>query len=103
MSTTAPPTAAPTTEPASHTTAHGPTRLQYGRFAFVRVDPAWRRLPKDEQERGYAEFLAVIDATTPTMLVRSYSCVGLRSDADFLLWQVSYELDDFQTFAARLN
>jgi len=103
MTTTAASTAAPTTAPASHTAAKTPTRRQYVRFAFYRVDPAWRRLPKAEQERGYAEFLAVIDETTPTMLVRSYSCVGLRSDADFLLWQVSYELDDFQTFAAKLN
>src|SRR5438094_962838 len=103
MTMTAATTAAPATAPASHAAAKAPTRRQYVRFAFYRVDPAWRRLPKGEQERGYAEFLAVIDETTPTMLVRSYSCVGLRSDADFLLWQVSYELDDFQTFAAKLN
>ncbi len=97
------PTAAPTAAPTSATAAKAPTRRQYVRFAFYRVDPAWRRLPEADRERGYAEFLALIDATTPTMLVRSYSCVGLRADADFLLWQVSYELDDFQTFAAKLN
>jgi chlorite dismutase len=99
MSTTATPTAAP----AAAAAAQAPTRRQYVRFAFYRVDPAWRRLPAADRERGQAEFLALIDATTPTMLVRSYSCVGLRADADFLLWQVSYELDDFQTFAAKLN
>ncbi len=99
MSTTATPTAAP----AASTTAKAPTRRQYVRFAFYRVDPEWRRLPEADKERGYAEFLALIDATTPTMLVRSYSCVGFRAGADFLLWQVSYDLDDFQTFAANLN
>ncbi len=99
MSITAAPTAAPTTT----TAAKAPTRRQFVRFAFYRVDPAWRHLPETDRERGYAEFLALIDATTPTMLVRSYSCVGLRADADFLLWQVSYELDDFQTFAAKLH
>jgi chlorite dismutase len=105
MATTANPTTAPTTGAASapRTSAQTPTRRQYVRFAFYRVDPAWRRLPEEEKQRGYAEFLAVIDETTPTMLVRSYSCIGLRSDADFLLWQVSYELDDFQSFAAKLN
>ncbi len=96
-------TTAPTATPATTSAAKAPTRRQYVRFAFYRVDPAWRRLPAADRERGYAEFLAVIDEMTPTMLVRSYSCVGLRADADFLLWQVSYELDDFQTFAARLN
>jgi chlorite dismutase len=105
MTATARPTTAPTTGAASapHASAQTPTRRQYVRFAFFRVDPAWRRLPEEEKQRGYAEFLAVIDETTPTMLVRSYSCIGLRSDADFLLWQVSYELDDFQAFAAKLN
>ena len=97
------PTAAPTAAPTSATAAKAPTRRQYVRFAFYRVDPAWRRLPEADRARGQAEFLALIDATTPTMLLRSYSCVGLRADADFLLWQVSYELDDFQTFAAKLN
>ncbi|MDQ2784944.1 MAG: chlorite dismutase family protein [Chloroflexota bacterium] len=101
MTPTAAPTASPT--PATATAARAPTRRQYVRFAFYRVDPAWRRLPEADRARGHAEFLALIDATTPTMLLRSYSCVGLRADADFLLWQVSYELDDFQTFAAKLN
>ncbi len=95
-------TAASVSAPQSGT-PKAPTRRQYVRFAFYRVDPAWRRLPNAEQAQGYAEFLAVIDETTPTMLVRSYSCVGLRSDADFLLWQVSYDLNDFQSFAAKLN
>ncbi|MDQ2787792.1 MAG: chlorite dismutase family protein [Chloroflexota bacterium] len=97
------PTAAPTAAPTTATAAKAPTRRQYVRFAFYRVDPAWRRLPEADRARGQAEFLALIDATTPTMLLRSYSCVGLRADADFLLWQVSYELDDFQSFAAKLN
>lgn len=87
---------------AAHAASKAPTRRQYVRFAFYRVDPVWRLLPEVEKERGYAEFLSVMDETTPTMLVRSYSCVGLRSDADFLLWQVSYDLDDFQTFAAKI-
>lgn len=93
----------PTAAPTPATAAKAPTRRQYVRFAFYRVDPAWRRLPEADRARGQAEFLALIDATTPTMLVRSYSCIGLRADADFLLWQVSYELDDFQSFAAKLN
>lgn len=79
------------------------TKQQYVRFAFYKVDPAWKRLPIAERESGYAEFLAVIDETTPNMLVRSYSCIGMRADTDFLLWQVSYDLDDFQTFAAKLE
>lgn len=95
------PTAA--TNSATRMQARTATKQQYVRFAFYKVDPAWKRLPVAEREAGYAEFLAVIDETTPNMLVRSYSCIGMRADADFLLWQVSYDLDDFQTFAAKLE
>ncbi len=92
-----------TTETAARLQPRTATQRQYVRFAFYKIDPAWKRLPQAEREQGYAEFLAVIDETTPHMLVRSYSCLGLRADADFLLWQVSYDLDDFQTFAAKLD
>ncbi len=34
------------------------TQRQYVRFAFYKVDPAWKRLPQTEREAGYAEFLA---------------------------------------------
>lgn len=99
--TTTGPTA--TTETATRLKPRTVTKQQYVRFAFYKVDPAWQRLPEAERQQGRAGFLAVIDETTPQMLVRSYSCIGLRADADFLLWQVSYDLDDFQTFATKLN
>ncbi len=106
MTATANPTA-PTTEtaptPKPQMQPRTATKRQYVRFTFYKLDPAWRRLPPEERERGMAEFLAAVDETTPHMLVRSYSCIGLRVDADFLLWQVSYDLDDFQDFAVKLN
>jgi chlorite dismutase len=105
MTTTAAPATGQAAQPSTspHAAAKAPTRRQYVRFAFYHVDPAWRHLPAAEQQRGYDEFLAVVTETAQTLLIRSYSCVGLRSDADFLLWQVSYDLDDFQTFAAKIN
>ena len=30
------------------------------------------------------------------MLLRSFSLTGLRSDADFMLWRIGYELDAFE-------
>ncbi len=100
MTATAP---VPTTTTAPAMQPRTPTRRQYVRFAFYKLDSAWYRLSEDERERGKAEFLAAVDETTPHMLVRSYSCIGFRSEVDFLLWQVSYDLDDFQTFATKLN
>jgi chlorite dismutase len=105
MTTTAATATGQDAQPATttHAAAKAPTRRQYVRFAFYRVDPAWRLLPEAEKQRGYTEFLDVVTETAQTMLVRSYSCVGLRNDADFLLWQVSFDLDDFQSFAAKIN
>ena len=38
------------------------------------------------------------------VLIRSYSTVGTRGDADFMLWLVSERVDDLhESFSARLN
>jgi chlorite dismutase len=30
------------------------------------------------------------------MLLRSFSLMGLRADADFMLWRIGYDLDAFE-------
>ena len=66
------------------------------KFTFFRVDPAWRRLPADERERTSASSCAAVESFGDRLLVRSYSLVGMRGDADFLLWQIGERLDDIQ-------
>ena len=75
------------------------TRRQYVRFLLYKIDPAWRLLPKEQRERGKEELCAAVEAFGSRMLVRSYSLVGTRSDADLLLWQISDRMDDFQELA----
>lgn len=65
-------------------------------FAFYKFDPAWRRLPQEQRERDKAEFACAVEESADAMLVRSYSLVGLRGDADLLLWNASSEIDLFQ-------
>ena len=36
------------------------------------------------------------------MLLRSFSLMGLRSDADFMLWRIGYDLDAFEAMTAAL-
>lgn len=78
------------------------TQRQFVKFTFYKVDPAWRRLPPVERELGRRQLCRVVDAFGGRMLVRSYSLVGLRGDADFLLWLVSERLEEFQQLAAQV-
>jgi chlorite dismutase/nitrite reductase/ring-hydroxylating ferredoxin subunit len=82
--------------------ARPPERRQLVRFAFYRVDPAWRGLPAGEREQGKSAFLAAVRGFSGRMLVRSYSLVGTRGDCDLLLWQVAQRLEVLQELATAL-
>lgn len=79
------------------------TRRQVVKFSFYKVDPSWRALPGDEREHAKAELTAAIESFGGRLRVRSYSVVGMRGDADFLLWQIGEYLDDIQALAATIN
>jgi chlorite dismutase len=76
------------------------TRRQVVKFSFYSVDPAWRALPPAEREAQKAEFNDAVDAFSSRLQVRAYSVVGMRGDADFLLWQIGDRLDDIQELAS---
>jgi chlorite dismutase len=75
---------------------------QYVNYVFFKLDPLWRRLPDEEQEVGKREFLAAVEGTSGEMLLRSFSLMGLRSDADFMLWRIGHDLDAFEAMQAAL-
>lgn len=77
-------------------------RRQFVQFTFYKVDPAWRRLPEEERKKGKAEFAAVVEDFASRIMVRAYTLFGIRGDVDFMLWKVSYELEDFQRMASSL-
>ena len=73
---------------------------QYVRFAFYKVDPAWRRLSPTARDSAREELAEAIDSWSDRILLRTYSTIGTRADCDFLVWQVSTNLDDFQSLAS---
>src|ERR687889_508827 len=75
---------------------------QYVNYVFFKLDPLWRRLPDDEQEVGKRKFLKAIEQNSGEMLLRSFSLMGLRSDADFMLWRIGYDLDAFEKMTSAL-
>ena len=72
-------------------------------FAFYKVDPAWRRLPKEEREASKKEFGAAVEEWRQRMLLIPYSTVGLRPETDFMLWRVADSLDLLQEMSRQLN
>jgi chlorite dismutase len=95
---------APQAAPQTQTEETKEVRRQYVNFCFYKLDPAYRRLPKEEQEKGKKEFLEVLEEfdSNDKMILVSYTMVGIRADADIMLWRISYEMETFQKMTTRL-
>ena len=80
------------------------TRRQYVSFSFYKLDPAFRRLPKEEQAEAKKEFISVLEEYDGGngMILLSYSLVGIRADADIMFWRISYELETLQKMTTEL-
>lgn len=76
---------------------------QVVKFSFYRVDPAWRGLPPEYRDRGKRELREAIEAFSARLQTRAYSVVGMRGDADILLWQIGDSLEDIQQLASAIN
>ncbi len=78
-------------------------RRQVVRFAFYKLDPAWRRLSAERQANSQVEFGETIEGFHGQLLLRPYGLVGIRGDCDFLLWQVAEDLDGLVALQTALN
>jgi chlorite dismutase len=76
---------------------------QYVAYTLYRVDPAWRRLPVEERLAGKAAFAEVIEAWQERLGLLSYSLVGVRPEADLMLWKQTERYDDLRELGADLN
>jgi chlorite dismutase/nitrite reductase/ring-hydroxylating ferredoxin subunit len=79
-----------------------PTKRQYVRFAFYKIDPLWRRLPPEEQADQKRELSATIQNFGRRMLLRPFSLMGTRADAELLLWQIAESIEPFQQLATAI-
>src|SRR3954447_3567592 len=74
---------------------------RFVQFLFFKVDPAWRRLPEEERTRGRREFAQVVEQTAGVTTF-AYSTLGLKVDADLMLWRIAPTLDELQEMLSRL-
>jgi chlorite dismutase len=71
-------------------------------YSFYKVAPEWRRLDCQLRERQRAELVERIDRFDPEVQIRSYTTIGLRGDADFMLWKVSPRLESLRELATTI-
>ncbi|MGH7608953.1 MAG: chlorite dismutase family protein [Candidatus Dormibacteria bacterium] len=76
---------------------------QLVRFAFYRVLPEWRRLEPQLRRQQRAELAAVLRRHAQGMILRTYSLVGTRGDADLMIWAVSEAAEQLQALFADFN
>jgi len=76
----------------------------FATYWLYRLDSAFLRLPVSEQRQGRSEFLAALSARDRSVTLRGvYSLVGLRADADLMLWVYGPDLDALQRLAVALR
>ncbi len=81
---------------------------QVVRYLFFKLDPLWRRLGVEKQIEQKIEFGDTVRGFQGQLLLRSYSLMGTRGDADLMLWQAATELETLQAletaiFSTRLG
>jgi chlorite dismutase len=70
------------------------------KYTFLKLDPAWRRRDDEERARDKREFIAACEdfAEGEQHLLRCFSLVGTRGDADLMLLSQAHNLDHIHEF-----
>ena len=81
------------------------SRRQFLNYAFYKVAPEYRRLPRAERQAAADELVRICKSwdERSDFILRTYSLVGIRGDVDFMLWRISHDLSLFQRMQAELN
>ena len=68
------------------------------KYTFLKVDPAWRRLPVAERSDHKREFRAACEDFATDHLLQSFSLVGTRGDVDLMIVAEAENLDRIHEF-----
>ena len=68
------------------------------KYTFLKVDPAWRRLPDEERTAHKREFAAACEDFASERLLRAFSTVGTRGDTDLMLLSQATNLERIHEF-----
>ena len=84
--------------PSSSSSSVTPTYLN---FSFYKVDAKWRWLNDIAKDEAAKEFSNLVEVANTKMKVRTYSTLGLRTDADFMLWMISDSVEKMQILTSK--
>lgn len=76
---------------------------QFVNFIFYRARPEWRMLGDGEKTDCKDRFINTVDGFRNDLLINTYSTVGWRTNADFMIWRIGYDLEPFQRMTSLLN
>jgi chlorite dismutase len=76
---------------------------QFVNFTFYHARPEYRLLSGSDKQQCRDEFVKTVDEFRSSLLIHSYSTVGLRTNVDFMIWRIGYELEPIQEMTSRLN
>jgi len=79
-------------------------RRQFVNFSFYKLDPAFRRQPKEVRDQAKKEFIDLLQEYDEAgdVIMITYTLMGVRSDAEFMIWRISYEMENFQKMSTRM-
>lgn len=82
--------------------APAPEQATFLNFSFFKVDPKWRWLNEIGKDEAAKEFANLIEVANTKIKVRTYTTMGLREDADMMLWMISDTIEKTQVMTAKV-
>ena len=65
--------------------------------------PQWRLLADADKADCKQRFINTVEDFRRDLLINTYSTVGWRANADFMIWRIGSDLDPFQEMTGVLN
>lgn len=90
------------TAPRHEKTGEAPVTPTYLSFMFYKIENEFRRLPADQRKAAAKEFRTLLAGWGKKYDLRSYSCIGMRAECDFVLWLNSKEFDTGSDLATQI-
>ena len=76
---------------------------QFVNFTFYKARPEWRLLSDADKQRSREAFVKTVEGFRSSLLIHSYSTIGLCTNVDFMIWRIGYDLEPIQEMTSRLN
>ncbi len=78
------------------------TSTYFLNFSFFKVDSKWRWLNEIGKDEAAKEFANLIEVANTKMKVRTYTTLGIRADAEFMLWMISDSIEKMQILTSKI-